>query len=140
MKKRSIALLLVLVLLTSLVAACGKKESDNQPVNKEGNTSGDSANGGSEGSSSEWSWPLPEKKTLGIWMSWDCAYNDSPKELRANKAMEEELNIDLKWISPGPQEAQEKFGLMMASGHRCGGYGKLLYRWPCTGSRGRRYH
>ncbi len=116
MKKRSIALLLVLVLLTSLVAACGKKKSDNQPVNKEGNTSGDSANGGSEGSSSEWSWPLPEKKTLGIWMSWDCAYNDSPKELRANKAMEEELNIDLKWISPGPQEAQEKFGLMMASG------------------------
>jgi putative aldouronate transport system substrate-binding protein len=49
-------------------------------------------------------------------MSWDCQWNDSPEEQKANQAMEEALNIDINWVCPGPTEATEKFGLMMASG------------------------
>ena len=129
MKKKSIALLLVLALVVSLFASCGKKNdapadskspanSDQQtPENQGSNSSSDNNSEETDtNSGSEWSWPLAEKETLKVWKSWDCQWTENPETLKANQAMEQELNIDIEWICPTPTEAKEKFGLLMASG------------------------
>ena len=127
MKKRSIALWLVLLLTVSLFAACSKKDDTpsanskqsadaEQKTSTEQDSSNSSEPSSEEATSSEWFWPLAEKETLKVWKSWDCQWTENPNSLKANQAMEEELNIDIEWICPTPTEAQEKFGLMMASG------------------------
>ncbi len=139
-KKRNhlIALLLVLVLAVSSLAACGKKETpasgdkgnkqemeeqetENQTPEKENEetknpeTEDDSQEQTLEGNES--GLPLTEeKKELSIWLTWSNSYVSDPNELIAYKELEERTNVHLNWTYANNTEAKEKFGLLIASG------------------------
>lgn len=135
--RKALALLLVFTFLMSALAACGKKKED-QPASNDQNkqteedkkdtpndtqqtddNQGDDAQGGgdnNQAAADDWSWPLPEKKEISIWLAWSNEYLNSPDELLAIKKIEENTNVHVKWVTVIGQEASEKFGLLMASG------------------------
>lgn len=141
--KRMLALLLVMVLAIGLIG-CGKKtnDTDSKKNDTQTNTPSDDSNSGKsdnadntdnsgnsdsenqdsqgnsdDSASGDWSWPLPEKKELSMWLAWSSNYANDPNELVTIKLLEEATNVHVNWTTVAGQEAAEKFGLMMASGN-----------------------
>ncbi len=116
MKKlhKFLVLLLTVCMAVSMLAACGEKEPKEDNKSTQGNQS--SSNEGDNENASEWSWPLAEKKDLGVWLAWSNNYTTDPNELKAIKQIEANTNVHITWTTVAGQEASEKFGLMMASG------------------------
>ncbi|MCX4316781.1 MAG: extracellular solute-binding protein [Lachnospiraceae bacterium] len=85
-----------------------QKEDDTKPDSSQDTADSDSAE--------EWSWPLPEKRELSMWLTWSNDYATTPNDLIAIQKLEEETNVRVKWSTVTVQEATEKFGLMLASG------------------------
>lgn len=112
--RKFLVLLLTVCMTVSMLAACGEKEPKEDNKNTQGNQS--SSNEGDNENTSEWSWPLAEKKDLGVWLAWSNNYTTDPNELKAIKQIEANTNVHITWTTVAGQEASEKFGLMMASG------------------------
>jgi len=136
--KRLLSLLLVLVMAMALLAGCGKKEeapvsgttsSTEDTVNKD--TSEDTSNDVEktedstatetvDTNSNGLELPLCEEtETISFWLSWTSSYLESPDELLSVQEMEKRTNVHVDWTIVGRNEAQEKFGLMLASGDLC---------------------
>ena len=129
-KKRGFAVCLALVMVLATLSGCGKekKEPPADSLDTQGTTSQeqngqkdetqkdseDTAKQETEGD--DWSWPLPEKKELSIWLAWSNSYVKEPNDLKAIQKIEEKTNVHIKWVDVIAQEASEKFGLMIASG------------------------
>lgn len=131
--KKAFALLLMLALVMSTLAACGKKEekktddsTGNQtqqgedkkdtPEDNKDNTGDEEGGDSNQAAGDDWNWPLSEKKELSIWLWWTNEYADSPNDLIAIQKIEENTNVHVNWVTVANTEAQEKFGLLMASG------------------------
>ena len=125
--KKILVLLLVLAFAISSLAACTKKESDNKESqtqgdnktpedNNDNNQEGDTEGEDNNQTAGDWSWPLSEKKELSIWLGWSNEYANDPNELHSIQKIEENTNVHINWVTVLGAEAQEKFGLLMASG------------------------
>lgn len=129
--RRIFAVLLSAVLLFSFTA-CGTKTTPEEDGTKstetttttppDNDTDGrDRTDTGSEPAGEDtqqsgWTWPLPERKELSIWLSWQNDYADNPNELKGIRQIEKNTNVKMNWIHVNNTEMQEKFGLMLASG------------------------
>ncbi len=136
-----LACMLCMVLLVSLLAACGTKEKNDAPANNsnsmtkeedKGNDgqnedqkqddkqeeTGNEADPGTEGDKlTELTLPLSEEKAeVSVWTLWNNQYVENPNDLDSVKKMEELTNVHINWSLVTIQEASEKFGLMLASG------------------------
>ncbi len=131
--RKVLALLLVAVFLVSALAACGKKDNKDQKTDDKGSqtqddkkddtndkqddsNTGDDSQGDDQAAGDGWSWPLPEKKELSIWLWWTNEYANDPNELKGIQKIEENTNVHVNWVTVLNTEAKEKFGLLMASG------------------------
>ena len=136
-KGNVVALLLVLVLAVSSLAACGKKESNSIPEEKDGKQETENRTENQPEGAGEETEPeeqekndsgLPlteEKKELSVWLRWSNSYVNDPNELIAYQELETRTNVHVVWNYVGDNEAKEKFGLLVASGDYpdivCGG-------------------
>ena len=136
-KGNVVALLLVLVLAVSSLAACGKKESNSIPEEKDGKQETENRTENQPEGDGEETEPeeqekndsgLPlteEKKELSVWLRWSNSYVNDPNELIAYQELETRTNVHVVWNYVGDNEAKEKFGLLVASGDYpdivCGG-------------------
>ncbi len=127
--KRFLALCITALLLAASLAGCGKKEekkgtdgkvkqeeTGQQGENKAADSDDNKEETENASDTKEWSWPLAEKKELSIWLAWNNDYADTPNDLIGIKKIEENTNVHINWITVLAAEAQEKFGLLMASG------------------------
>jgi len=103
MMKKTIALVLVLLMASAMIAGCGKKDSG-------------SASGGSGAEAKEWTWPLEEQKTLTAWVEWSNDYVEHINDLKGIQKIEENTNVHVEWTEVDSATASEQFGLMLASG------------------------
>ena len=130
MKKRVIAILLVMTMLLSVcLTGCGKKE-ETKPTDNGGSTTQttekkedtalkDNETGDTTDAPvvNELTLPLcEEKETLSVWLSWSNSYMESPNDTPGVQHMEEVTNVHIDWIAIDSTEIAEKFGLMLASG------------------------
>lgn len=116
MKKRTrmLAMFLCFLALCSCLEGC--KASIDQKQKTDG-TDGAADNSEEDfAGTDEWSWPLPEKKELSIWIEWNNDYAEDPNELFSMEVHEENTNVHINWTALGSSEVKEKFGLMLASG------------------------
>ncbi|MCR4777603.1 MAG: extracellular solute-binding protein [Lachnospiraceae bacterium] len=111
MKKKVIALFLVLAMIVASFAACGKSENGGK-ANEGGKA--DSAQGG-DTSEEEFSWPVKDGK-LSMWLWWSNNYIENPNELVAMQEYEKQTGVHVDYVAVPQAEAQEKFNLMIASG------------------------
>jgi len=148
MKKRVIAILLVMTMLLSVcLTGCGKKEetkptdggsTTTQTTDKKEDTSKDTQASGEEEKNpytGELTLPLcEEKETLSVWLSWSNSYMNSPNDTKGVQHMEEVTNVHIDWIAVDGTEINEKFGLMLASGD----YADIIfdYGYPGGGDAG----
>ena len=98
--KRVLAVLLVLVMAMSTLAACGKTEqgSTTTTTNKT-ETSDKTENAGETTTETdEWTWPLAETKTVSLWTWWANDYFTDPKELKGIQAIEKNTNVHVDWV------------------------------------------
>ncbi len=120
--KKSIAWVLVLVLVSGLLTGCGKKEGNTDQAAPE------ETENQQEATATRDFFPLAEKKELSIWYYFDNDYVTDPNDLYAIQWLEEQTNVHITFQTVTPQEASEKFGLMLASGdypdilRACNGY------------------
>jgi len=125
--KKILALVLVLTMAVGMLAGCGTKNetgSDNKTEQTGGEVSGTTE----EVVATKDYFPLAEKEELSIWYYFDNNFVTDPNELWAIQWLEEQTNVHVNFQVVTPQEAQEKFGLMLASGdypdilRGCNGY------------------
>jgi len=121
MKKRWLALLLVLTLVMSLTACGGKETTGNQgSTGDKAQTSTDKAETGETtgGDTAEetWTWPLAEKEELSMWIVYDSEFVDDMDDLLSVQETEKNTNVHINWSEIMSAEATEKFGLLMAAG------------------------
>ncbi|HHU72452.1 MAG TPA: extracellular solute-binding protein [Clostridiales bacterium] len=112
MKKRIVAILLCIALVSSVFIGCSKQSGKDSSTGKD--NAGEVAGGNT--TSEEWSWPLEEKKELSFWIVWENQYLDNPNELKGVQQIEENTNVHINWNIVSSSEAAEKFSLMIASG------------------------
>lgn len=105
MMKRTIALILALLMVAALFAGCSKKADS-------GSNSGSSGNAEE---AKEWTWPLAENKTVSVWLQWTNDYVEKPNDLYAIQVIEKNTNVTVDWTTVDGTTAQEQFGLMLAS-------------------------
>lgn len=113
MKRKLVAMLLCVVFAMSTLAGCSK------PENKDTTGVKDNSNAvtvGDAETSTEWKWPLEEKKELSIWIVWENEYLENPNELLGVQQIEANTNVHINWNIVAGSEAAEKFSLMIASG------------------------
>lgn len=136
--KKLVAILLCLVMAVSLFAACGKKDSDNKGGNdnqqsennntdnkddsnkNDNNTEDEGGNteGTGDGALTELPSPLTaEKQNLSVWTFYSNDFLDGPGDVKGVQAMEEATNVHIDWQTVLSAEAQEKMGLLLASGN-----------------------
>lgn len=119
MMKKTIALILALLLVGAMFAGCSKSDSGKT----DGGNSGSSENKGDEGDAGkseepaapEWTWPLAEQKTVSVWLQWTNDYVEKPEDLLAIQQIEKNTNVKVEWTTVDGTTAQEQFGLMLAS-------------------------
>ena len=114
---RFLSFLLLFALSCSLLAGCGTKQKE--AADNAGDTKKEEIpNPDSDESfaSETWSWPLSEQRELSFWLVWSSEYKNDPNEIIAVQKAEEATNVHIKYITVNSAEAQEKFGLLMASG------------------------
>ena len=111
MKKKSIALLLILAMIVASFSACGKSENGGNA--SDGKKADSTAQGGD--SSEEFSWPVSDGK-LSIWLWWSNNYIENPNELVAMQELEKQTGVHVDYVTVPQAEAAEKFNLMIASG------------------------
>ena len=136
-----LACMLCMILLVSLLAACGTKEKNDASANNSNSTTkeedkgndsqsgdqkqddkqeetGNKADSGTEGDKlTELTLPLSEEKAeVSVWTLWNNQYVENPNDLDSVKKMEDLTNVHINWSLVTIQEASEKFGLMLASG------------------------
>ena len=118
--RRVLAILLVLAMAMSTLAACGTKTEDKgqstTTTNKTETGKTESGDTGATEVADEWTWPLAETKEVSIWTWWANDYFTDPNELKGIQAIEAATNVHVNWVWVSQAEAVEKFGLMMASG------------------------
>lgn len=117
--RRVLAILLVLAMAMSTLAACGTKTEDkgqSTTTNKTETGKTESGDTGATEVADEWTWPLAETKEVSIWTWWANDYFTDPNELKGIQAIEAATNVHVNWVHVTQAEAVEKFGLMMASG------------------------
>lgn len=109
--RNSMVCLLVMVLSLSLLAGCSKKEEpkqqDNQVEDQKDSEKQDTADD---------FFPLEETGKLSMWLLWSNDYIEDYNDLPAVQKFEQDTNVHVDYTSVTIGEAQEKFGLMMASG------------------------
>lgn len=108
MKRRSLALILVCAMLVGMLAACGGSNGGSNGANQ--------GAAGSTAEATEWTWPLAEKKEVSVWLQWTNDYLENPNEVQSVQEIEKNTNVHVNWQTVGANEAQEKFGIMLASG------------------------
>lgn len=149
--KKLVAILLCLVMAVSLFAACGKKNDDsgntpsnNQQSDNKDNTSGDNQNNDADNNDSNsgensadgalTELPLPlteEKQNLSVWTFYSNDFLDGPGDVKGVQKMEEVTNVHIDWQTVLSNEAQEKMGLLLASGN----YPDIIYFAMATPTR-----
>ena len=119
MKKKGIALLLSLIMTSSVIAGCG---SSSEPAAKSSETTAAAAAGEAVAEAGELTLPLTdEKETITVWMTNDTTamaknggdYNNNPfyTELEAR------TNVHIDWQVPAAQTESEQFNLLFTSGN-----------------------
>ncbi len=103
-----VALLLIAILTMGALAGCGKKT--------ESNNTGSETVEGADAESSENYFPRPETETLSVWVSWSANTVEKISDVKAVQEMEARTNVHIDFSTSGDNEAQEQFGLMLASG------------------------
>ncbi|MCR5558297.1 MAG: extracellular solute-binding protein [Butyrivibrio sp.] len=117
MKKRGIALLLSLIMTSSVIAGCGASEE----TGKSAQTSSSASDTAISTEATELTLPLTdEKETITVWMTNDTTamaknggdYNNNPyyQELEAR------TNVHVEWQVPAAQTEAEQFNLLFTSG------------------------
>ena len=106
MMKKTIALLLAVLMVLALFSACSKSDSGSGSASKS-----DSEEGG------EWTWPLSEQKELSIWVVWSNDYVEHINDLPGIQTIEKNTNVHIDWVEVDSATAQEQFGLMLTSGN-----------------------
>ena len=117
MKKRGIALLLSLIMASSVIAGCGASEE----TGKSAQTNSSSTDTAVSAEATELTLPLTdEKETITVWMTNDTTamaknggdYNNNPyyQELEAR------TNVHVDWQVPAAQTESEQFNLLFTSG------------------------
>ena len=106
MMKKTIALLLAVLMVLALFSACSKSDSGSGSASKS-----DSEEGG------EWTWPLDEQKELSIWVVWSNDYVEHINDLPGIQTIEKNTNVHIDWVEVDSATAQEQFGLMLTSGN-----------------------
>ncbi len=111
MKKiRVSALLLMLVMLFGMVAACGNEDGTTAA------TEGDSTTGSEETTEYVYKMPITDDTTtISIWRSFSSTLVADPNEVSANKSLEENTNVHVEWVCASTTSAQEQFNIMIVS-------------------------
>ncbi len=128
--KKLVAILLCLVMAVSLFAACGEKKNKNDTGNQNnnqqnqdntGNNDADNSTGGDTDTGNALTeLPLPltaEKENLSVWTFYANDFLDGPGDVKGVQKMEEVTNVHIEWQTVLSAEAQEKMGLLLASGN-----------------------
>ncbi|MCR5005467.1 MAG: extracellular solute-binding protein [Clostridiales bacterium] len=102
MLKRTLTLILAVLMVVTMFSACGKKDGG--------------SGSGAPAEAKEWTWPLEENKTLSVWLQWTNDFVEEPKDLYAIQQIEKNTNVSIEWTHVDGNTAQEQFGLMLASG------------------------
>jgi putative aldouronate transport system substrate-binding protein len=113
---RIAAVILSVLLLTSLLTGCKKSSDDSESTDNTVATVTGTITAPAQTALSELPLPLSaEKKELTIWTIYDNNYLPDPNDLPGVKAMEEATNIHINWVTVSVSSANEKFGLMLSS-------------------------
>lgn len=114
--KRLLALLLVLAMAMSTLAACGKTEEKKEETTTKTETTTPSTDAGEETKEEGPFFPLKETETFTVWTVDNQNMAPGYENTETAVLMEELTNVklDVSWVMAN--EAQEKFGLMIASG------------------------
>ncbi len=110
MMKKILAILLAAMMIVALTA-CGKSsEKENT------NNSDAPAEAAEEQQEEKDYFPREEKEELSVWVPWSANTVSEISEVWVVKEMEARTNVHVEYFTVGAQEAQEQFGLMLASG------------------------
>ena len=102
MLKRTLALVLAVLMVMAMFSACSKKDAG--------------GSGSAPAEAKEWNWPIEETKTLSVWLQWTNDFVEEPNQLLAIQQIEKNTNVHIEWTHVDGNTAQEQFGLMLASG------------------------
>ena len=123
MRKKQVLAVLLCVMMTLSLAACGTKaektptRTQGQGQKEDSDKKEESKEDAGQEDPDKPELPLCEaKEELSFWIPWTFAYLDSIDEVKNIQELEERTNVHINWVTPASQEANEKFGLMLASG------------------------
>lgn len=123
MRKKQVLAVLLCVMMTFSLAACGTKaektptRTQGQGQKEDSDKKEESKEDAGQEDPDKPELPLCEaKEELSFWIPWTFAYLDSIDEVKNIQELEERTNVHINWVTPASQEANEKFGLMLASG------------------------
>ena len=105
MMRKTIALILALLLVGAMFAGCSKSDSgktdsgaSNAPESGEkASEETPSEETPSEEAAPEWTWPLAEQKTVSVWLQWTNDYVEKPEDLLAIQQIEKNTNVHVNW-------------------------------------------
>ena len=108
--KKMLSILLAALMMITAFTACGKKETANESAAQEETSEA------AEQQEEKDYFPRPETEELSVWIPWSANTVTEASEVWVVQEMERRTNVHVDYATVGSQEAQEQFGLLLASG------------------------
>ena len=116
--KKLLSILLAAMMIVTALTACSKsdekKETSSSETQKEESESGEASK--EEQQEEKNYFPRETKEELSVWIPWSANTVADIQEVWVVQEMENRTNVHVDYLTVGENEAQEQFGLLLASG------------------------